>query len=118
MKEGIYHCRSRRVSMEGDFCIGIGSVHARTGDILAYLFTWTITFVLKPSSLAVLTLTFSQYFLSGVMDGQLFSMNTFILDLHRYNRLDCGPPEELVKMLAILAICKLRIFCISFDDKD
>ncbi|CAF0734828.1 unnamed protein product [Adineta steineri] len=67
---------------------GIGSVHARTGDVLAYLFSWTITFVMKPSSIAVLSLTFSQYFLSGVMD-------------------DCGPPEELVKMLAIFAILML-----------
>ncbi|CAF3922686.1 unnamed protein product [Adineta steineri] len=67
---------------------GIGSVHARTGDVLAYLFSWSVTFVMKPSSIAVLSLTFSQYFLSGVMD-------------------DCGPPEELVKMLAIFAILML-----------
>jgi hypothetical protein len=52
---------------------GIGSAHERTGDILAYLFCWTNTFILKPSSIAVLTLTFSQYFLSGVMDGKLTS---------------------------------------------
>jgi len=37
---------------------------------LAYLFIWTTAFVAKPSSIAVLTLTFSQYFLSGVMDGK------------------------------------------------
>ncbi|UJR36528.1 hypothetical protein I4U23_029249 [Adineta vaga] len=67
---------------------GIGSLHARTGDILAYLFSWTNTFILKPSSIAVLTLTFSQYFLSGIMD-------------------DCGPPEELVKMMAIFALLML-----------
>ena len=54
--------------------VGIGSVNALAGDILAYLFTWTNTFVLKPSALAVLTLTFAQYFLSGVMDGTSFSL--------------------------------------------
>lgn len=84
--------------------LGIGSVHARTGDVLAYLFTWTITFVLKPTGIAVLTLTFAQYFLSGVMDGEWISCRPIApyLDLH----LACGPPEELVKMLAILAICR------------
>jgi RsiW-degrading membrane proteinase PrsW (M82 family) len=87
--------------------LGIGSVHARIGDILAYLFTWTITFILKPSGIAVLTLTFAQYFLSGVMDGERISRLPFALDLDIH--LACGPPEELVKMLAILAICRRSV---------
>jgi hypothetical protein len=92
--------------------IGIGSVHGRTGDILAYLFTWTNTFVLKPSGIAVLTLTFSQYFLSGVMDGKQI-LKTSIDVAHSPVHLDCGPPEELVKMLAIFAICMfiLSVVC-------
>jgi hypothetical protein len=57
--------------------IGIGSVHARTGDILAYLYTWTRTFISSPSTLAVLTLTFSQYFLSGIMDGKLSAFDFY-----------------------------------------
>jgi L-type amino acid transporter 10 len=52
---------------------GIGSVHERIGEILAYLFVWTSAFILKPASIAVLTLTFSQYFLSGIFLGKLFS---------------------------------------------
>lgn len=64
---------------------GIGSVHARTGDILAYLFTWTITFILKPSSLAVLTLTFSQYFLSGIMDGKFIIDKILILPVFKHS---------------------------------
>ncbi|CAF3832093.1 unnamed protein product [Rotaria sordida] len=64
---------------------GIGSVHERTGDVLAYLFNWTNAIILRPASLAVLTLTFSEYFLAGVMD-------------------DCGPPSELVQMFAIFTI--------------
>jgi L-type amino acid transporter 9 len=53
---------------------GIGSVHKQTGDILAYLYTWSSTFILMPSSIAVLSLTFSQYFLSGFMDGKFLSL--------------------------------------------
>ncbi|CAF3337749.1 unnamed protein product [Rotaria socialis] len=64
---------------------GIGSVHARTGDVLAFVFNWANTFILQPSTIAILSLTFSTYFLSGVMDS-------------------CGSPIELVKILAIFAI--------------
>jgi hypothetical protein len=52
---------------------GIGSVHKRTGDVLAYLYTWTTTFIVKPAVIAVVTLTACQYFLSGVMDSKLIS---------------------------------------------
>ncbi|CAF1062901.1 unnamed protein product [Adineta steineri] len=64
---------------------GIGSVHERTGDILAYLSVWADIFTIKPATIAVLSLTFSRYFLSGIM-------------------INCGPSEELVKMLAIFII--------------
>lgn len=50
---------------------GIGSVHQQTGEILAYLYNWSSTFILKPSSTAVLALSFAQYFLSGFMDGKV-----------------------------------------------
>ena len=56
------------------FSLGIGSLHERTGDILGYLFSWTNTLILKPTSIAVLSLTFSQYFLSGIMDGRYTSI--------------------------------------------
>ncbi|CAF3393986.1 unnamed protein product [Rotaria sp. Silwood1] len=68
--------------------IGIGSVHERTGDILAYLFNWTNASILRPASVAVLAITFSRYFLLGIMD-------------------DCGPPSELVKILAIFTTIML-----------
>ena len=75
MKEGKSACLI--VSCQYSPCSGIGSVHERTGEILAYLFSWTNTFILKPASIAVLNLTFAQYFLSGVMDGT--RMSTFEL---------------------------------------
>ncbi|CAF1527116.1 unnamed protein product [Adineta ricciae] len=63
----------------------IGSAHARTGDMLAFVNSWANTFILQPSSNAIIILTFSSYLLSGIMDS-------------------CGPPIELVKMLAIFAL--------------
>ena len=53
-----------------DFKIGIGSVHARTRDLLVYLYVWTSTFIIKLASVAVLSLTFPQYFLSGIMGSK------------------------------------------------
>ncbi len=49
---------------------GIGSVHKQTGEILAYLHNWSGTFIVRPTSIAVLSLTFAQYFLSSFMDGK------------------------------------------------
>ncbi|CAF1418645.1 unnamed protein product [Adineta ricciae] len=87
MKEG--NCTINYGTVDQSICnIGIGSVHARTGDILAFVFSWANTFIILPSTAAILTLTFSTYFLSGIMDN-------------------CGPPAELVKMTAIFAIVVL-----------
>jgi solute carrier family 7 (L-type amino acid transporter), member 9/15 len=70
MKEGWYERTKIKRSFE-PIRSGIGSVHQRTGEVLAYLFSWTTTFILKPSSLAALTLTFSQYFLAGILSGKM-----------------------------------------------
>ena len=82
---------------------GIGSVHQRTGEILAYLYNWSSTFLVKPSSTAILALTFAQYFVSGIMDGNEFCDGTII----HLSCLDCGPPDELVKLVAIFSISRL-----------
>ncbi|CAF3601899.1 unnamed protein product [Rotaria sordida] len=67
---------------------GIGSVHKQIGDILAYVSSWAYTFILKPSGIAILILTFSQYFWSGIIE-------------------ECELSEELIKMTAIFAILML-----------
>lgn len=51
------------------YVIGIGSVHQRTGDVLAYLHIWTDALILNPATTTVLSLTFAQYFLSPIMGG-------------------------------------------------
>ncbi|XP_033119740.1 b(0,+)-type amino acid transporter 1-like [Anneissia japonica] len=56
------------------------------GPIPAYLFSWTYAIVLKPSSLAAITLTFGTYF------SQLFVSGS------------CSAPTYLIKMWAVLAI--------------
>ena len=50
--------------------LGIGSAHQRTGDILAYLYVWTETLIVRPATVAVLGLIFAEYFLSGIMRGK------------------------------------------------
>ncbi|CAF1122816.1 unnamed protein product [Rotaria sordida] len=64
---------------------GIGSIHARTGDVLAFVFNWANTFILEPSMVAILSLTFGTYFLSGIMNSP-------------------SPPLKLIKVLAISVI--------------
>ena len=49
---------------------GIGSVNKRLGDVLAFLFAWSAMFILQPSGLAILILTFTQYLLSEFTIGK------------------------------------------------
>lgn len=80
-----YNLRSEEeLYMTLSFSIGIGSVHKRVGDVLAYLLVWTTIFISKPSSIAVLTLTFSQYFLSGVMDGKIIPLQFDSIHLNSF----------------------------------
>jgi solute carrier family 7 (L-type amino acid transporter), member 9/15 len=72
---------------------------------LAYLFSWTNTLILKPSSIAVLSLTFSQYFLSGIMGGKASRYRQSMLFYPSLSS-DCAPTEQLSKLMAIFGICK------------
>lgn len=57
------------------------------GPIPAYLFSWTSLFVMKPSSFAIICLSFSEYASAPFYAG-------------------CEPPEIVVKCLAAAAICE------------
>lgn len=57
------------------------------GPIPAYLFSWTSLFVIKPSSFAIICLSFSEYASAPFYSG-------------------CQPPEIVVKCLAAAAICE------------
>lgn len=57
------------------------------GPIPAYLFSWTSLFVIKPTSFAIICLSFSEYVSAPFYSG-------------------CKPPEAVVKCLAAAAICK------------
>ncbi|XP_033625641.1 b(0,+)-type amino acid transporter 1-like isoform X1 [Asterias rubens] len=59
---------------------------AAVGPIPAYLFAWTSTIVIKPSSLSIIALSFGAYVSEPFFDS------------------DCGPPVAAVKLFAILAI--------------
>ena len=49
---------------------GIGSVNKRLGDVLAFIFNWSTMFILQPSAIAILVLTFTQYLLSEFTIGK------------------------------------------------
>lgn len=57
------------------------------GPIPAYLFSWTSLFVIKPTSFAIICLSFSEYVCTPFYSG-------------------CKPPEVVVKCLAAAAICE------------
>ncbi|KAK2088148.1 b(0,+)-type amino acid transporter 1 [Saguinus oedipus] len=57
------------------------------GPIPAYLFSWASLIVMKPSSFAIICLSFSQYVCAPFYPG-------------------CKPPEIVVKCLAAAAICE------------
>ncbi|CAF1292413.1 unnamed protein product [Rotaria sordida] len=81
---------------------GIGSVHKRTGEILAFIFNWSTIFILQPTGIAVVTLTFSQYLVFGIMNGNLFYCQcNVILQIFR---LDHDPSEKLIKIISIVTL--------------
>lgn len=57
------------------------------GPIPAYLFSWTSLFVIKPTSFAIICLSFSEYVSAPFYSG-------------------CEPPKVVVKCLAAAAICE------------
>jgi amino acid transporter len=56
------------------------------GAIPAFLFSWVSTLVLKPSQLAIICLTFAQYFVEAFIDGEA--------------------PVFAVKLVCVALICK------------
>ena len=59
--------------------------------ILAYLYSWTTVMVLKPSSFAIITLSFAEYASTPFYPG-------------------CTPPVVITKCLAAAAICKFYCY--------
>lgn len=57
------------------------------GPIPAYLFSWVSMMVTKPSSFAIICLSFSEYVCAAFYSG-------------------CEPPEVVIKCLAAAAICE------------
>lgn len=69
----------------GDYSYYLEAFH----PIVAFLFSWTMIIVLKPSSLAILTLSFAEYTSSPFYPG-------------------CSPPDIVTKCLAATAIRELE----------
>jgi L-type amino acid transporter 9 len=67
------------------------------GSAPAFLFSWVSTFVLKPSQMAIICLSFAQY-----------GVEAFVSE--------CDPPAIVVKIVALLAIvCILFVNCYSVN---
>lgn len=82
---------------------GIGSVHKRLGDVLAFIFNWSTIFILQPAAIAILALTFSQYLLSGIMTGYLFTCQCNVIFQICF-LLDQNLSGELMRIIAIAAL--------------
>ena len=62
---------------------------ASFGRGLAFLFDWTFLLMLKPSSLAIVTMTCAEYLTVPFFDD------------------DCGgPPDSIIKILAVTVVCE------------
>jgi len=60
------------------------------GSLLAYIYSWTTVMVLKPSSFAIITLSFAEYASAPFYPG-------------------CSPPPVIIKCLAIVALSKFTL---------
>ena len=59
------------------------------GPIPAFLFSWVSTLLLKPSSFAIISLSFAEYVVAPLFEGG-----------------ECGPPVITVKMIGCICVCK------------
>ena len=60
------------------------------GGVLAYLFSWMSIIVLKPSGVAIISLTCAEYIMVPLFDD------------------GCGaPPQTQIKLIACVVICEL-----------
>lgn len=81
---------------------GIGSVHKRLGDVLAFIYNWSTIFILSPAAIAILALTFSQYLLSEIITGNLFTRQCNVI--LQVFLLDQSLSEVLMRIIAIVAL--------------
>lgn len=69
-------------------------LHRTLGDLPAFLYSWTNIVVLRPASVAVVCLTFSEYIMTPFFD-------------------DCGPPALITKLLTVVTISKYVVNALS-----
>ena len=66
----------------------IGPLNHYVGELPSFLYVWVMVVAIKPSSFAVVSMTFSKYMLSPFFDST------------------CNPPTVVVKLLTIATMCK------------
>ncbi len=66
---------------------GFETINVKLARLLAYLYSWSSAFILKPTQVAAISLACSTYILGPIMG-------------------DCGPPPLLVKIATFFIMCK------------
>ena len=78
-----------------------GGEHAYLNEVygppIAFLFAWTAVIVLKPSALAIISLSFGEYVVQPFYEGS-----------------ECGPPVAATKIVAVLCVSKLSALAWSY----
>lgn len=60
------------------------------GDLAAFLYLWIVLLVIRPTTQAIVALTFAEYAAKPFFP-------------------DCSPPELVVSLLAAVCLCKIRV---------
>ena len=60
------------------FLEAFGHTHKFFGPILAFIFAWVTIFLLKPSSLAILSLSFAKYLSSPILTAVDFCPDSYL----------------------------------------
>lgn len=53
-------------------------MHKFFGPIMAFIFAWVVVFLLKPSSLAILSLSFAKYLCSPILQALEFCEDSYL----------------------------------------
>ena len=99
------------------FLEAFGQTHKFFGPILAFIFAWTVVFLLKPSSLAILSLSFAKYLTSPILTAVNFCPDDTYL-YYVINRLVaslCIGKQSLIKCYLKYIIDFVYIYFIRAD---
>lgn len=81
------------------FIDSFGPLHKFWGHLPAFIYSWIMIMVIRPAEIAVLTLTFSQYFCEPILDALCVQNNPDV-------------KENVIKIVALIALGKHKLIYI------